>query len=161
MRDSSTVVTATDLYKAKFINGTWEAPQPFATVGDLNLQPDIHIIAGRTFVAWFRDGHIWVASNFGGSFSSRMFNTGGSNPQVAASTTGFGIGVDHVYVAWTAFGTVRSAFFAESETRGSVHMTWNGATVASDAFVIGVGGAATKGTVTYAGANAVTIRSQA
>ena len=152
-----------DLYKAKFLNGGWEAPQLFASAGTNNFVPDMAIAGGHTFVTWNRDGFVWVASNPGGSFSSRMFNTGGFLPKVAASTTsGF---VDHVFVAWTAFGATPGqdrAFFAESATNGSVHMTWDGTNVAPvGTFTLGVGGAATKGTVTYTGANAVTIRSQA
>ena len=40
-------------------------------------------------------------------------------------------------------------------------MTWDGTYVApAGTLALGVGGAATKGTVTYTGGNAVTIRSQ-
>jgi hypothetical protein len=152
-----------DLYKSKFVAGNWETAQPFATVGTNNFTPDIYIAGGRTFVTWYRDGFIWVASNPSGTFSSRMFNTGGFMPKVAASTTsGF---VDHVFVAWTAFGAAPDqdrVFFAESATSGSVHMTWDGASVApAGTFLLGVGGSNTKGTVTYTGGNAVLIRSQA
>jgi hypothetical protein len=155
-----------DLYKAKFLAGNWEAPQVFASAGEGNLQPDIAIAGGRTFVTWVRDGYIWVASNAtsSGSFSSRMFNTGGYGPNVAASTTsGF---VDHIFVTWTRFLTPSSprglVFFAESASGGSVHMTWDGATVAPvDTRAIGVGGAGTKATVSYLSLSSVTIRSQA
>ena len=151
-----------DLYKSKFLSGGWEAPQPFATAGTNNFVPDMTIAGGRTFVTWNRDGYVWVASNPGGSFSSRMFNTGGLLPKVAASTTsGF---VDHIFVTWTAFGATPSqnrVFFAESASNGSVQATWDGTYVAPvGTSALGVGGAATKGTVTYSGGNAVAIRSQ-
>jgi hypothetical protein len=144
---------ASDLYKAKFLAGNWEAPQLFASAGNGNFQPDMAIAGGRTFVTWVRDGFIWVASNAtsSGAFSSRMFNTGGTEPRVAASTTsGF---VDHIFVAWTAFPTQTSqgqVFFAESASSGSVHMTWDGTTIAPEGTrTISVGGTATKATVSY------------
>jgi hypothetical protein len=153
-----------DLYKAKFLNGAWEAPQLFASAGTNNFVPDMAIAGGRTFVTWNRDGFVWVASNASGSFTSRMFNTGGFLPNVTATTTG-GF-PDHIFVAWTAFGATPGqdrVFFAESASTGSVHGTWNGAYVAPvGTLALGVGGAATKGTVTYANdpANLVAIRSQ-
>jgi hypothetical protein len=153
-----------DLYEAKFLAGNWEAPQLFASAGTDNFAPDMAIAGGRTFVAWYRDGFIWVASNAtsSGAFSSRMFNTGGFMPNVAASTTsGF---VDHIFVAWTKFPTQTQdgqAFFAESASTGSVHQTWDGATIAPPrSNVAGVGGVATKATVTYLTDVDVAIRSQ-
>jgi hypothetical protein len=155
---------AADLYKSKFVAGNWEAPSVFASAGQGNFTPDIAIAGGVTFVTWQRDGFIWVASNASGSFTSRMFNTGGYGPNVDPSTTG-GF-VDHIFVTWTRFLTPTSprglVFFAESASGGSVHMTWDGATVAPvDTRAIGVGGAGTKATVSYLSPDSITIRSQA
>jgi hypothetical protein len=154
---------ASDLYNSKFVAGNWEAPSVFASAGNGNFTPDIAIAGGVTFVTWHRDGFIWVASNSSGSFTSRMFNTGGFVPNVDPSTTG-GF-VDHIFVTWTTFGTATEAgrvFFAESASTGSVHMTWDGATIApAGTQSIGVGGAATKATVSYLSPDSITIRSQA
>jgi hypothetical protein len=113
-------------------------------------------------VTWNRDGFVWVASNPTGSFTSRMFNTGGFLPKVAASTTG-GF-VDHIFVTWTAFGATPDldrVFFAESASSGSVHMTWDGTYIApAGTFAMAVGGSGTKGTVTYTSSSGVFIRSQ-
>jgi hypothetical protein len=154
-----------DLYKAKFIGGTWEAPQPFATLGSANFDPDMQIAGGRTFVAWNRGVGVWVASNPFGPFTSHHFNTTGFRPKVAASTTG-GV-VDHIFVLFTTFGPrleVNQPFFAESASDGSVDLAWDGTRIApAIAYGLGVGGHATKGTATYwdRTANAVAIRSQA
>jgi len=149
-----------DLIVTKYISGAWQPERVFASVGTDNLTPDMYIAGGRTFVTWFRDGFIVVASNASGSFTSHRFNTGGFEPSVAASTTS-GV-VDHVFVTWTAFGTTGlRVFFAESASTGSVQGTWNGATIAPDAFAIGVGGFATKAIVTYGTASTVTARAQA
>jgi hypothetical protein len=151
-------VPSADLYVSKYINGTWQATRAFATAGQINSTPDMHIAGGRTFVTWERDGFIWVASNPTGSFSSRRFNTGGFHPFVSASTTG-GV-VDHIFVAWTSF-TGDRVFFAESATSGSVHMTWDGAHVGpagSDAFA--VRGFGTKATVVYGTGSSVASRTQ-
>ncbi len=90
--------------------------------------------------------------------------TGGYDPKVAASTTSGA--VDHVFVTWTAYIPTAPSrvFFAESATAGSVHLTWDGALLGpTGAAPLAVGGAATKGTVTYTDYNlgAVAIRSQA
>jgi hypothetical protein len=151
-------VPSADLYVSKYISGTWQATRAFATAGQSNLAPDMHIAGGLTFVAWHRDGFNWVASNPTGSFSSHMFNTGGLRPFVGASTTG-GV-VDHIFVSWTSF-TGDRVFFAESATSGSVHMTWDGAHVGpagSDAFA--VRGFGTKATVVYGTGSSVASRTQ-
>jgi hypothetical protein len=148
-----------DLIVKKYIGGTWQGERVFASLGTDNLSPDMYITAGRTFVTWERDGFIVVASNATGSFTSHRFNTGGSEPSVAASTTS-GV-IDHVFVTWTAFGpTDFRVFFAESATTGSVQGTWDGTTLASGAFAIGVGGFATKAIVTYRTPTSVAARAQ-
>jgi hypothetical protein len=148
-----------DLIVKKYIGGTWQGERVFASLGTNNFSPDMYITAGRTFVTWYRDGFIVVASNATGSFTSHRFNTGGFEPRVAASTTS-GV-IDHVFVTWTAFGiTGDRVFFAESASTGSVQGTWDGTTIAPEAFAIGVGGFATKAIVTYGTATAVVARAQ-
>jgi hypothetical protein len=144
-----------DLIVKRYIGGTWQGERVFASLGTANRMPDMHIAAGRTFVTWYRDGSIVVASNATGSFTSHRFNTGGFRPSVATSTTS-GV-IDHVFVTWTTSGRV---FFAESASTGSVQGTWNGTTIASTAFAIGVGGFATKAIVTYGTATTVAARAQ-
>jgi len=150
---------ASDLIVKKYIGGTWQGERVFASLGTLNLVPDMYITAGRTFVTWYRDGFIVVASNATGSFTSHRFNTGGFEPRVAASTTS-GV-IDHVFVSWTSFGEANTrVFFAESASTGSVQGTWDGATIAPDGFAIGVGGFATKAIVTYGTFTSVAARAQ-
>lgn len=158
--DSPAVPGPSDLLVSKYISGSWQSTRTFASAGTWNLSPDIFIGGGRTFVAWERDGYVWVASNATGSFVSHRFNTGGSFPKVAASIT---INrPDHVFVTWTAFGNTGSrAFFAQTNSTGSVTGTWLGDYVAgSPSFVVGAGGFATKGTSVYTTATAVVARSQ-
>jgi hypothetical protein len=82
---------------------------------------------------------------------------------VAASTTS-GV-VDHVFVTWTTFGGPGEqgrAFFAETASNGNVQQAWDGAAIGPlGSIALGVGGAATKATVTYTGLETVAIRSQA
>jgi hypothetical protein len=104
-----------------------------------------------------------VASNPGGSFTSKRFATGGYGPRVAASVTSGA--VDHAFVAWTAFGTsaADNVYFAESATTGSVAGTWQGAAIEGpETLAVGVGAADTKAVVTYDAfdANVVAVRSQ-
>jgi hypothetical protein len=152
-----------DLYVTKFLSGTWGPSRVFAGAGDYNHFADMHVAGGRTFVTWYRDGYVWVASNASGSFTSRRFATAGTDPKVAASTTS-GV-VDHVFVTWTTSGPPAQSgqvFFAESATNGSVHQAWDGAAIApAGSIALGVGGVATKATVTYTGLGTVSIRSQA
>jgi hypothetical protein len=147
-----------DLMVAKYISGAWEPERVFAGVGTNNYSPDVHIAAGRTFVTWYRDGFIRVAGNATGSFTSHQFNTGGYEPRVATSTTGGA--VDHVFVAWTRAGGA-GTFFAESASTGSVLGPWDGASVTpAGARAVGVGGHATRATVTYGTDTAVVARTQ-
>jgi len=148
-----------NLMVKRYIGGTWQGERVFASLGTTNGSPDMSIRAGRTFVTWYRDGFIVVASNATGSFTSHRFNTPGFQPRVAASRTS-GV-IDHVFVTWTIFGTTgERVFFAESASTGSVQGTWNGATIAPGAFAIGVGGFATKAIVTYGTATTVAARAQ-
>jgi hypothetical protein len=128
-------------------SGGWEGPRRFATAGTDNLAPDMAVAGGRTFVTWYRDGFVMVASNAGGSFTSHRFAVGGFGTHVAVSSTG-GV-VDHAFVTWTATATGR-VFFAESATTGTVHGTWEGGYVGPvDSFGWAVGVAGAKATVTY------------
>ncbi len=158
--DSPAIPGPSDLMVSKYISGSWQATRVFASAGTFNMAPDIHIAGGRTFVAWERDGFVWVASNATGSFVSHMFNVGGNFPKVAASTTsGF---VDHVFVTWTAFdGFNTRAFFAQTNSTGSVTGNWSGDYIAgSPTFVVGAGGYATKGTSVFTTPSEVVARSQ-
>jgi hypothetical protein len=153
----------TDLMVAKFLDPSWETPRVFASAGEQNLDPDMAITGGRTFVTWERDGFIMVASNSGGAFTSKRFNTGGIRPRVAASATGNA--VDHVFVTWTAMSALAPphVFFAESATTGSVTGTWDGTAIEGpETLAFGVGAADTKAIVTYAAfdANVVAARAQ-
>jgi hypothetical protein len=147
-----------DLMVKKYVGGAWEADRTFATLGTDNTSPDVAIAGGRTFVTWVRDGFVMVAGNATGSFTSHRFNTGGDEPNVAASTTAGA--VDHVFVAWRASAADR-VFFAESATSGDVQGTWDGAPIAATGTrPFAVGGVGTKATVTYGTGAAVAVQAQ-
>jgi hypothetical protein len=155
-RDTRTV---SDLYVSKFVAGNWQPERVFASAGEANWVPDVRIAGGRTFVTWERDGFIWVASNASGSFTSRMFNTGGFHPKVATSTTS-GV-VDHIFVAWSALAQDR-VFFAESASTGTVHGQWDGTHIApAGTEAVATAGFATKGTAVYHTNTEVVSRTQA
>jgi hypothetical protein len=149
-----------DLMVKKRVRGVWEPDRIFANAGRDNGSPDMTIAANLTFVTWRRDGNIMVASNAGGSFTSRRFVTPGAGPRVAASTTAGNL--DHLFVTWTttAVGAER-VFFGESATTGTVQGTWDGAAIApvpSTAF--GISAPATKATVVYGTGTSVAARSE-
>jgi hypothetical protein len=147
-----------NLMVSKFISGAWVNTRVFASAGMSNFEPDMHIAAGLTFVTWYRDGFIWVASNPGGTFTSRMFNTGGYGPHVAASVTAGA--VDHIFVTWTSF-TQNRVFFAESASTGTVGGTWDGTHIGPTGSIgWATGGFQTKGTAVYATGQSVASRTQ-
>ncbi|HEV8560666.1 MAG TPA: hypothetical protein VGR06_30430 [Actinophytocola sp.] len=101
-----------DLRIATSVNGAWSS-RAFATLGNLNTQPDLFTTGTTTFIAWIRDGRAVEADNGSGVFKSHTFATAASfRPRVASS---FG----KVFVIWTTPG---GRTFA-AERSGSV---WTG-----------------------------------
>jgi hypothetical protein len=90
-----------DLQIAESTGGAWTTARLFASLGDLNSDPDVAIYAGATWVTWVRDGRIVVANNIGGAFHSRTFAAPGSGPTVAVSGS-------HAFVGWYATGADRA-----------------------------------------------------
>jgi hypothetical protein len=88
-----------DVMIATSTGGAWLS-RPFATLGNLNSDPDVTISAGVTWVSWTRDAAIFVADNSGGGFASRRLTTGGSGSTVAVSGS-------VAFVAWYAFNADR------------------------------------------------------
>lgn len=107
----------TDLRIADSTGGAWQS-RPFASLGLQNLQPDLTVYSGTTWVSWTRDGHTVVADNAGGTFYSRTFATVGVGSTVAVSGS-------HVFVAWHA--TVADRAYLAELSAG----TWTGSQVAA------------------------------
>jgi hypothetical protein len=113
------------LWVAKFIANRWQS-RVFASLGTRNHSADVAVVGRYTFVTWARDTRINVASNRLGVFASHTFNTPGSGPKVAGSTTPTGT-VDHIYVTWAVPGTSNRVFFAETTSNGLVTgVPWEG-----------------------------------
>jgi hypothetical protein len=96
---ASAVPGPSNLMIAQSTGGPWLS-RPFATLGNLNSEPDVTISAGVTWVSWSRDSAIFVADNAGGPFVSRRLTTAGSGSTVAVSGSS-------AFVAWYAFNADR------------------------------------------------------
>jgi hypothetical protein len=145
-----------DLWVAKYLNGGWQS-RVFASLGTLNLSPDIATAGGLTYVTWQRDGAIVVAGNSTGAFASHTFLTRGFAPKVAASATAGP--VDHVFATWTS--TDSRVFFAETASRDAV-TGWEGIFLTSGAVSgpYGLSSQGGKATVAYSTDTVVRLRSQ-
>jgi hypothetical protein len=136
-----------DLRIATSTGGPWLS-RPFATLGNLNSDPDVTISAGVTWVSWTRDSAIFVADNSGGTFVSGRLTTAGSGSTVAVSGS-------LVFVAWYAFNADRVVL---AERAGGV---WTSGQVDSPSSrPLRVVAQGTKARVVYVRNQAILIRTQ-
>ncbi len=114
-------------------------------VAEDNVDPDVAVSGGHTYVTWESDNRIWEKDNAAGSWVRREFATAGIGASVA-------LGTSRPYVAWT---TLSERAFLADRSGGS----WSGATVTGvggyDAQVLAAGA---RFAVVYATAHDVRVR---
>ncbi|HZC51444.1 MAG TPA: hypothetical protein VE441_02970, partial [Mycobacterium sp.] len=95
--------------------GPWTSRQ-LTGAGRINMQPDVTVYAGVTYVTWQRDDRTTIASNESGPFASRTFPLWTVDPSVAVSR-------GHVFVGATT-PDQRLGYVRERDSGG-----WTGAVV--------------------------------